>query len=64
METVGSDENAHIISMLDQSFADCKTYYITQNNQSGLQSPVVKEHGFDVNMSDPYLSECKGRDFF
>ena len=59
MEIVGSDENAHIISMLDQSFSDCKTYYITQDKQNTqdkktkLNSPVVQNNGFDVNMSDP-----------
>lgn len=53
MEKVGSDANTHVISMLDQSYGDCKTYYITKNNQSGLQSPVVQNHGSHVDMSDP-----------
>ena len=48
MEKVGSDANTHVISMLDQSYGDCKTYYITQNNQSGLQSPVLQNHGSHV----------------
>ena len=45
MEKVGSDANTHVISMLDQEYGDCKTYYITQNNESGLQSPVLQNHG-------------------
>ncbi len=53
MEKVGSDANTHVISMLDQEYGDCKTYYITQNNESGLQSPVLQNHGSHVDMSDP-----------
>ncbi len=53
MERVGSDANTHVISMLDQSYGDCKKYYITKDDTPGLKSPVLENMGPNVNMADP-----------
>ena len=54
MEKVGSDENTHIISQLDQNVGNCKRYYITKDDQQGkLNSPVLEDMGPKVDMSDP-----------
>lgn len=53
MEKVGSDANTHVISMLDQSYGDCKKYYVTKDQTTGLKSPVIENMGPRVDMSDP-----------
>ncbi|MBR0518443.1 hypothetical protein IJJ97_01495 [bacterium] len=53
MERVGSSDSAHVVSMLDLPKQNCVTYYVTKNHHFGINSPVVKENGCNVNMADP-----------
>jgi len=53
METRGSDENTHVVAMLDLTRnRGAKTYYLIQDDKPGLNSPVVADHGV-VNSADP-----------
>ena len=53
MERAGSSDTAHVVSMLDLPKQNCVTYYVTKNHHYGINSPVVKENGSNVNMADP-----------
>lgn len=53
MERVGSSDSAHVVSMLDLPKQNCVTYYVTKNHHFGINSPVVKENGCNVNMANP-----------
>jgi len=61
-ELVGSDENTHIVAMIDvgpeaepvsSNWSGCKTFYITQDNVSEkINSPVIEDRGDHVDMSN------------
>jgi hypothetical protein len=53
MEKVGSDANTHLISQLDLDEGNCKRYYVTKDQEKGLNSPVLEDMGPSVNMADP-----------
>ncbi len=53
MERAGSTDTANVVSMLDLPDQKCVTYYITKNRHFGINSPVVKENGSNINMADP-----------
>jgi hypothetical protein len=53
MEAVGSTDMMNIIVMVDQGGENCKTHYITKDNDlNKINSPVLKDHG-KTNMADP-----------
>ncbi|MFN4220253.1 MAG: clostripain-related cysteine peptidase, partial [bacterium] len=59
LEKVGSDENTHVISILDVGkqwgvpFRGARIFYLKQDDQVGkINSPIVKNLG-KVNMADP-----------
>ena len=63
-ETVGSDENTHIVALIDvgpeanpmDGWAGAKTFYITHDETpKKLNSPVISEHGKNLDMSDPKI---------
>jgi len=62
-ELVGSDANTHVVAMIDigpnqnpQGILDWsggRTYYVTKDTQMNkLNSPVIAEHGDNINMTD------------
>lgn len=62
-EKTGSDESTHIVALIDvgpdlnpmdQSWSGARTYYVTKDAEEGrITSPVIAEHGKNVNMVDP-----------
>ena len=59
-EKVGSDENTHVVAYVDVGnqkncmgdWQDCRTYYVTKDDQDGkLNSEVIQEFG-KTDMSD------------
>lgn len=62
-ELVGSDENTHIVAMIDVgpdpnpltgAWSGARTFYLNQDSTKGeLKSPVIEEFGNHVDMSDP-----------
>jgi hypothetical protein len=64
-ELVGSDENTHIVAMIDVgpdanpltgTWTGARTFYLNQDSKEGeIKSPVIAEFGNHVNMSDPKI---------
>lgn len=64
-ELVGSDENTHIVAMIDVgpepnpltgAWTGARTFYLNQDSTKGeIKSPVIAEFGNHVNMSDPKI---------
>jgi len=62
-ERAGSDESTHIVALIDvgpdlnpmdQSWSGARTYYVTHDETQGkINSPVIADHGKNVNMVDP-----------
>ena len=62
-ELTGSDKNTHIVAMidvghqanaLDGSWSGARTFYVTKDDTPDqINSPVVEDHGINVDMSSP-----------
>jgi hypothetical protein len=62
-QLVGSDANTHIVDMIDvghgtdpmtNSWSGCKTFYVTKGtDDSKITSPMIEDHGINVDMSNP-----------
>jgi hypothetical protein len=53
MEKVGSTENMHVISMLDQGGDNCKIHYLqADDDKKAINSPVIKDMG-NTDTADP-----------
>ena len=60
-EFVGSDENTHIVALvdvghepnpMDQTWSGARSFYVTHDEEGGkINSPVIAEHGDNVDMS-------------